>query len=235
MRLLRQKNLRPTREAVSLIRALVGSPYDAARALFQLDTEDQLRQLRSHDVRYALATLSVNRILPNHAPTLGAAVSTLLSATIPLSSSELADRADVSTRSVRNHRETLTALGLIIEADGKWRLDLSFNTVEERRSNQYPTPIVDDLTTLKDLIMAVATTVTDSRRISDSDDPLYRELLWDGDPWNLRDDEDVGPWIATLAALVDCDRPPDEFETIIEMGPSIDQQPLTASIEVACN
>lgn len=234
-RLLQQKNLRPTREAVSLIRALVGSPYDASRALFQLGTEDRLRQLRSHDVRYALATLSADRILPNHAPTLGAAVSTLLSATTPLSSSELADRADVSTRSVRNHRETLTALGFATETDGKWRLDLSFNTAEERRSNRYPTPIVDNLTTLKDLIMAVATTVTDPRRIGNPGDPLYRELLWDGDPWNLRDDEDVGPWIATLAALVDCDRPPDDLETRVEMGPSIDQQPLTASIEVACD
>ncbi|WP_394742947.1 hypothetical protein [Natronococcus roseus] len=69
-RILQTKNLQPTRETVSLLHALAGSPYAAARALQQLAGEDERRELRPDELRYALGTLeqqSLSRQL-NHEP-----------------------------------------------------------------------------------------------------------------------------------------------------------------------
>ena len=103
-RILQSKNLRPTREIVSLLHALAGSPYAAARALQQLAGEDERRELRPDELRYALGTLEPEQLLSDHPPAVSRIVQTLLTAESRLSQRELADRADVSARTVQNYR-----------------------------------------------------------------------------------------------------------------------------------
>lgn len=100
-RILQTKNLRPTRELVSFLHTFCGSPYAAARALLQLAGEDSdTRSLRSDGLRYALGMLEPDRLLPDLPPTVGRLIQALLTATTHLSRREIAERADVSTRSV---------------------------------------------------------------------------------------------------------------------------------------
>jgi DNA-binding IclR family transcriptional regulator len=52
---------------------------------------------------------------------------------------DLADRADVSTQTVRNHRDVLEALSLIRrDESGRWRLTLAFHTADERHRDLVP-------------------------------------------------------------------------------------------------
>lgn len=76
--------------------------------------------------------------------------SVFLLAQTPPSTSELADRADVSERSVRRHREPLVALAIVTEIDEGWRLKLAVSDADG--TTHYPEPIVDDLTSLEDLV-----------------------------------------------------------------------------------
>ena len=225
--ILDEKNLRLTRDAISLIRALVGSPYDAAHALFQLGSEESSRDIQPRDVRYALSTLEADRILPDHASTLGAVVSALLSTQTPVSTAELADRAGVSERSIRRHRETVAALAIVTETEEGWCLKFAGSDADG--TTNYPEPIVDNLMSFEDLVLEVTAVVADPRRLGDPEDPLFTELAWDGDPWRLQEDETLGSWIDTLAALVDRAPPADESATVVEMGPRLPQQPLAVS------
>jgi hypothetical protein len=106
------KDLSPTQDAVSVLAALTASAYDAARALHELapETKSQGRRVEASDLTYALGTLAAGRILPGAAPTVSKAVHALLVADGALSQSALAEAADVSSRSLRTHWETLAAL-----------------------------------------------------------------------------------------------------------------------------
>jgi len=54
-------------------------------------------------------------------------ISTLLATNLSLSKTELAEKAGISTQSVRNHLPTLAiAMGLVDETEGQCRLNLSF-------------------------------------------------------------------------------------------------------------
>jgi hypothetical protein len=99
-RILQAKNLRPTRETVSLLHALAGSPYAAAQALQQLAGEDERRELRPDELRYALGTLEPEQLLSDLPATVGRIVHTLLTAESRLSQRELANRADISARTI---------------------------------------------------------------------------------------------------------------------------------------
>jgi len=112
-RILSRKRLRPTRAVVSLLDAVVSSPYAVARALNQLGEETTTRDVRPRDVRYALATCSPADLLDDLPPTLGKVLAVLCRTEERLTQREVADRADVSTQSVRTHRETLAALDLV--------------------------------------------------------------------------------------------------------------------------
>ncbi|UHQ98320.1 hypothetical protein HYG81_19815 (plasmid) [Natrinema zhouii] len=79
-RILQAKNLRPTRDSISLLRAVASSPYAAARALYQLATEDESRELRPDELRYALGTLEPKQLLADLPPTVSRIVQTLLTA-----------------------------------------------------------------------------------------------------------------------------------------------------------
>ncbi len=59
-----QKNLRLTRDAVSLLHALTGSPHATAQALYQLADEEECRELRPDELRYVLGTLKPTSCSP---------------------------------------------------------------------------------------------------------------------------------------------------------------------------
>ncbi|MDG5821700.1 HTH domain-containing protein [Natronococcus sp. A-GB7] len=147
-RILQSKNLQPTRETVSLLHALAGSPYAAARALQQLATEDDRRELRPDELRYALGTLEPAQLLSDLPPTVGQIVHTLLTAESRLSQRKLADRADVSARTIRNYRDRLEALDLIRVDESGYRLALSFQTTTVRREPVVPAVLEKNQTLL---------------------------------------------------------------------------------------
>ena len=64
--LCRAKELRLTRAAVSILRALTGSPYDVAAALAALapETKASGREIHLDEIRYALSSLGTGSILP---------------------------------------------------------------------------------------------------------------------------------------------------------------------------
>jgi predicted transcriptional regulator len=93
--------------------------------LNQLGSEDTPREIRADELRYALATLEADQITPELPPTVGKVLHILLRANNRLSHRELADRADVSARTVRNYRDRLEALDLIRVDESGYRLTLS--------------------------------------------------------------------------------------------------------------
>jgi len=65
-------------------------------------------------------------------------ISTLLATNLSLSKTELAEKAGISTQSVRNHLPTLVAMGLVDETEGQCRLNLSFTDEQERHKRILP-------------------------------------------------------------------------------------------------
>jgi biotin operon repressor len=122
-RLGKHKGLEPTRTTISLLTALLGSVRDAARAIYALGGEDSDRELEPRDLRYALAQLPPARLLPDlEATTPGQVLAALLEADDPLPQRELSELAGVSVQSIRDHRDTLEALGLLdVDAGGPGR------------------------------------------------------------------------------------------------------------------
>lgn len=229
-RVLGRKRLRPTRAAVSLLAAFTASPYAAAEALHQLGDVHAPRDVRPDELRYALATLDADALLPGVAPTARAIVATLLRAEGRLSQTALADRAGVSTRSVRRHRDVLEALDLVdVTADadgGGWRLTLSFPTTEDRRAGGVlPAPIATD-TSLSEVVDAVAAALLPPEEYADPGGDVYESLCWPADPWALAEDPRLEGWLQVAAALVEAD-PPTE-DTTVRMGPTLEQTPLPA-------
>ncbi|MDG5761827.1 hypothetical protein QA600_21115 [Natronococcus sp. A-GB1] len=224
---LQAKNLRPTREVVSLLHALCGSPYAAARALHQLAGEDSsTRNVRPDDLRYALGTLEPDRLLPDLPPTVGRVVHALLTATDRLSQREIADRAGVSTRSIRKYRDLLKALDLVTHTDDGYRLVLSFRDPVERRDPVTPA-IVEEKQSLLDATDAVLETMLPSDRYGNPDDAVGGTLFWPPGPFQLIDQPKVGPWIRVAAALAGAEYPVDN--RTIAMGPPIEQLSITGS------
>ena len=223
-RILQAKNLRPTREAISLLHALAGSPYAAARALQQLAGEDDHRELRPNELRHALGTLDPEQLLSDLPPTVGQIVYTLLTAERRLSQRELADRADVSTRTVRNYRDRLEALDLIRVDEIGYRLALSFQTATERRDPVVPT-VLEESQTLLDVADTLLEAFLPSDRYGDPDDLLGGGLFWPPDLERLLDHPTVGPWIRLAATLTATESTKDNQP--VQMGSSLEQQPLS--------
>ncbi|RDZ49823.1 hypothetical protein C5C07_20035 [Haloferax sp. Atlit-4N] len=121
------KDLEATREAVGILQAFTSTPYDAARALHGLGREKRHpgRRVRVDEIRYALSTLPTEALLPFVAPSARKVVHALLTADGPLSVAETASRADVSTQSVRNHRDRLLAFDLLRETPEGLRVPLT--------------------------------------------------------------------------------------------------------------
>lgn len=220
-RILKNKNLSPTREAVSIVHGLTGSPYDAAYALNQLETESDERAVRPDEIRYALSHLEAEQILPGLAPTVGKVVQTLIEATEPLTQTELAERSDVSTQSIRNNRDVLEALDLLTVDESGWRLNLSFRTKAERRNGVVPS-IVDSA--FVDAVDSLLETVLPPERYGDPDDEIGKVLFWPPEPWGLLDNDDLSQWVELAAALSGTEKP--ETETSISVGPTVTQTPI---------
>jgi DNA-binding MarR family transcriptional regulator len=220
-RVLDDKNLRPTRDVVAVCQALAGSPHAAADALFQLSPEDREREVRPDEVRFALATLDTDRVLPDLAPTAGKIASTLLTAEEPLPQAALADRADVSTRSVRRHTDRLEALGLVETTGTGYRLALSFRTTEERRRPVTP----DTPDRFVDAVARLLEVALPPDRYADPEDPVAGALFYPPDPWGIAAaDPTLEPWVSLAAALTATERP--GREQTITVGTEPDQTAL---------
>lgn len=144
-RLSSMKRLEPTRRAVSVLHAFTRSVYAAAEALYALGAQDvgRDREIQLDELRFALSQLKPAQLLDRHPASVGKILHALLSAPSRLSTSELADRADVSKQTLRDQRDLLEALGLLVVEEtgaGKrnwWRLAIPFR---EERGEDAPLP-----------------------------------------------------------------------------------------------
>ena len=138
-RMLAPKNTRPTDRAVRILGTCTGSVFDVARALNHLapEPEDMPRAIHLDEVRRALSTVPAERLLTDtKSRSAGRLLKTMLTTSDRLTQTELADRADVSTQTVRNNTDCLEALALVERTVGgpgeatEWRCSLP--TREER-------------------------------------------------------------------------------------------------------
>jgi hypothetical protein len=123
-----------------------GSPpkIEVAEALNSLAVNDDRRSLDASEVRFAMAYLGVDDIRHGITSTPRTVTMALLEATQWLIRSELAERADVSDRSLRDHPPDLLERGLIDEAPAGNRFNLSV-TSDDRTSDRYPRYVGDPL------------------------------------------------------------------------------------------
>lgn len=132
-RILRTKNMRPSREAVDLLHGFASDVYAVTEGLNRaLEPEDERREVYLDEVRRALAVLDEDRILPEAAGAARSGVAALLDADRPISQAELARRAGISTQSWRNHREALADVGVVQEVEEGWRVCLPFGSERHR-------------------------------------------------------------------------------------------------------
>jgi DNA-binding transcriptional ArsR family regulator len=209
------KNLRPTREAVSLLRLFVGNPYDAATAINWLGSESYLRDLRVSEIRYALSKLSADRLVPHCTPGARRIVKTLLAVDEPLSTTELAEAADIARSTIARGGEAagdrLQALGLLEQTDGGWRLPIAFKNNDERHDEIVPW-FIDEVeqSSVRDVFYEAAMElIDDTTRWGDPNDPVcgcWLRLTDDGLP-DLRSLlehwEWLKPWVDILEAVLD--------------------------------
>jgi len=147
-------------------------------------------------------------------------ISTLLATNLSLSKTELAEKAGISTQSVRNHLPTLVAMGLVDETEGQCRLNL-FQT--RARTPQADSSIVH------------ADRVVHSRRpfeTLEALDELTEEVIeiWvQCGPNGLLDIDrlhtmyDWVDWVRPLLSSLTEER--DETVQTLSIGPEIAQQP----------
>lgn len=213
------KDLTATRTAVTLARALAGSPYDAADALHTLTPESKApgREIAPDELRYALSTLSPGRILPDTAPTVSKVVHALLTTAESLNQRDLADRAGVSTQSVRNHRNILEAFDLLRETEGSLRFAFPFR---DERTDQ-----------------GRGAAVLPSYAVGNPDREAHTrppDVLFDAvdrlieDPSQLADPE-AWPWLSLLEALLDVETADAPHERAVVVGHEPEQTALSSA------
>jgi len=149
-RMLATKDLRLTPEATSVLHGLARTPFDVADALQYLAGDNDGRRVDAAEIRYALAQLQPGRLLrgfDGRRTTPRKLVSTLLEADRPVIGAELDERADVSTRSQRDHLADLVAVGLVDKTERGYRLALSFGDIDgetgERYTDVWPELVAD--------------------------------------------------------------------------------------------
>jgi hypothetical protein len=227
-RILDRKNIKSTREAVSILHGLVDSPYLAAKALNQLGSEDTPREIRADELRYALRHLDGEDILSELPQSVGEIVSTLLEATEPLTQTELANRADVSTQTIRNNRDALEALDVIRVEGAEFRLSLSFSTTAERRSGIVPSPVGKD-TAFMDVLDTLLLSVLPADRYGDPSDRVGGVLFYPQEPWQLLEHEQLSGWVKLIARLTETEIPEQTENSTVSVGPAIKQQSIQPS------
>jgi DNA-binding transcriptional ArsR family regulator len=149
-RMLATKDLRLTPEATSVLHGLARTPFDVADALQYLADDNEGRRVDAAEVRYALAQLEPGRLLrgfDGRRTTPRKLVSSLLEAKRPITGAEIDDRADISSRSRRDHLADLVEVGLVEETQRGYRLSLSFSDVDgdnaERYTDVWPALVAD--------------------------------------------------------------------------------------------
>jgi DNA-binding transcriptional ArsR family regulator len=251
-RMASEKNLRPTRETVSLLRLFTGNPYDVATALNWLETEDVHRELRPSEVRYALSKLPVDRLLPHCSPGSRAIVKALLAVDEPLSTGDLADAAGVARSTISRNGEAagdrLQALGLLERTDEGWRLPIAFRIDEERHEEIVPWPVegADRLFVRDVFYEAAMELVDDPARWGDPGDPVcgcWTALTDEGLPdlrpllehWEWLD-----PWVGVLedvlearSMLVTVDESYATTESVVSFGANPNQASIQATASTA--
>lgn len=124
-RVLSRKNIRVTREIVSVLDGVVPSPFAVTQALEQLAAEPESREMDASELRYALTHVKTGSVLPDLPSSAGEIVTVLFDATEPLTTTEVADRIGKTPQTVRDQRDALESTGLVQTDDG-WRVMLSF-------------------------------------------------------------------------------------------------------------
>jgi hypothetical protein len=251
-----QKQICPTRAATSMVAALTGTPYDAAKALHNLGSETKApgRRIRLDEVRYVLSTLDTDRILPAmEKPALSKIVHTLLVAETPLVQSELAERAGVSARSIRTHTDHLAAFDFIRETDAGWRFVLPFRgdgEHDERGDDVLPWFVAtsdkdgeqEQDSFVRDVLAVVVHDLLPPDRYADPDDPvagalfakLGKQISMLREAWEWLD-----PWLSVIQMLcddttMDCshaggERDPNCSAEVATIGIEPDQMSLVAA------
>jgi hypothetical protein len=127
-RVLKRKRMTPTQDVVSLLYALVESPFRVTRSLQWLETAPTTREITVSELRVALQRVPANDLLPQLPRSIGQIVEALLPVTEPITQSELATRADVTAQTIRNYEDAMESLGVVTyERTGngkKWRVTL---------------------------------------------------------------------------------------------------------------
>jgi hypothetical protein len=199
-RMLEQRGLKPTAEAIAVLEAFCGDAYDVTAAVSALEGEAIPREVRINELKYGLSQLDVDRIMPEIAPTKRKALKVLLCADEPLTQTEIADRGGFSARSFRNHRDELEAFDIIETIDdGRYRLTISYRG----EANRVPFDVESSMTLLQDVLWEAAYDLIEGpARFGDMDDPQLRGLFWPPDFDQLsRDCPEIEPWIPIAAAL----------------------------------
>ncbi|AAM88728.1 replication protein [Natrialba phage PhiCh1] len=227
-RMLRQRGLKPTEDAIAILEAFCGDAYDATEAIAALEGEPVPRHVRINELKYGLSQLDVDRIMPELAPTKRKTLKALLCADDALSQSEIAERGGFSTRSFRDHRDELGAFDIIEKTDdGKYRLTISYRG----EKNRVPALVEDSLSTIQDVLWeATFDLIDDAERFGDPDDAQLEALRWPPDfdelgrRWPMMD-----AWISIAAALAKSPHPDPDVITVgkIPEQTSI-QEPVTA-------
>lgn len=138
-RICSEKDLQPTREAVSTFSLLAASPLDVAWGLEHLDPDNDGREIRLSEVRMALSYLSHDRLLSEETEGAQKLIHGLLQAERPLTQAEITD--SIVSRDTFTNTDSdapgdrLRALGILVETDdGRWRLSLPFNLIQDSDS-----------------------------------------------------------------------------------------------------
>lgn len=219
----REKQLDPTREAVTVFRAVTGSPYAVAEAIHALGSEPVAREICLDEVRAALGHLDADRLLPAAPPTVGEAVQALLRSSAALTKAELAEAADVSMRSIRRYADILGALTLVEETGSGLRFALPSR--EERGDAIEPAVLSDRQAARQDILFDIALVLTPDAGLTER---LRR--VWTGgyDEHRLRAVlPRIDPWIRAARAL--CGDPDATPATITVGNPTAQQAVQTAS------
>ncbi|WP_169719000.1 helix-turn-helix domain-containing protein [Haloplanus natans] len=205
-----EKNLDPTRDAVTILRTLTSSPYAVADALHTLGSEGIPRAITLDEVRAALGHLEADRLLPDAPPTVGKIIQALLRSKTALTPSDLAEAAGVSTASIHRHTDTLAALTLVEKTEDGLRFSLP--TREERGEPIRPAVLEDTAAARQDLLFDVVLALTDDPPTDlltavftggTYDEALLRRRLPDIDPWvyvarSLSEDPDLPATTVTV-------------------------------------